>query len=204
MGFIPLKDLTELGSDSAIEPPNGYWGYGRSRVAINVVDSTNLKISRNDIKGLSTGTPVGIRVSNSFFTMDRKKGGYPVVDDNDPPGLDWNSDISISDNSVHALSGLRIGYYIENQKDFTFIGNSSSGCASNRIIASKGKIEQNSLDCSLSVSKEATPACKRLVFTVHPMHWSRKPGGPWKYTSPPPDFNEYFPPAGTEGFEDKD
>ena len=198
-----LKNFIELGGDPGIEPSegkssvpgkSGFWGYGRARVGINIIDSTNVKVIGNTIEGITTGTPVGIRAVNSVITMDMNEDPYAVNDKRDPPGQDWNSNIVIKDNKVTAMSGLHIGYYLENQKNYTFENNEASGELSNRFISSTGKIGANKLDRPPGVVENATSSCKRLVMNTHPMHWSAKPRGKWRYTSPPPDYNEYFPP----------
>ena len=189
-----LQNFVELGGDWKIEPPRGYWGYGRERVGINVEDGDNVSIVGNTISGLSTGTPAGIRAVNSIFTTDFDSSPYVLSDKNDPEDVDWNSDITIKGNSVEAKSGLRIGYYIENQKNFIFEGNQSSGCSGNRIISSTGRLGKNKLDSPMCVVKMADAKCRRLVMKSHPIHPEGLPYGRWKFSSPPPEYNEYFPP----------
>jgi len=187
-----LSDFAELGEHIEIEPPNGYWGFGRDRVGINVENGSQIRLIANQVVGLSTETPVGIRITNSRFTTDREIGCYSVTDSQDPEGIDLNSNNEVRDNLVEGEKGMRIGYYIENQKDLVFRDNRSSNCSANRIIACTGEIVSNDFLEPMCVVGEATAACPRLIMPTHHMHPNGIPVGPCGYQQPAPESNQYF------------
>ena len=188
-----IQDFIERGTDPMIEPPRGgYWGYGRVRAGIHVEDSQNVRITDNVIRGLSSGCPVGISVTNSRLTTDAALGPYAPTHQYDPPARITNHGNVVKGNRVRAESGLRIGFYLENQEALAFQGNSSTGEASNRMIHCTGPVGKNRLSRSLQLVDHATAQCRRLVTRWHPMHPRGDPLGPHRFTAPVPE-NEYFP-----------
>jgi len=189
-----IRGFIAPGSDIMIEPPNGYWGFGRERVGINVEDSYKVRVADNEIAGLNEGAPIGIRVSNSRFTTDFARGCYSVTTDSSAQGNHWNAGNQIIGNRVTAESGLKISYYIENQSDCVLKDNIATGDSGGRVIASTGKFDGNRLAGLLRVADEASPECRRLVTWTHPMHWDGLPVGDCRFAAPAPAYNEYFPP----------
>ncbi len=189
-----MEKFIEHGADPMIEPPRGgYWGYGRVRAGIHAEDCQNVRIVDNVINGMNSGCPVGIHVSNSRFSTDYSVDPYKPTHKNDPPGIVTNSENIVQGNRIQAKSGLRIGYYIENQQAISFNNNSATGEVSNRIIHCTGPVGTNRLSSELKIVKDATPQCRRLVLRHHPMHPLGDPHSKFKYVSPVPE-NEYFPP----------
>ena len=189
-----MEKFIERGADPMIEPPRGgYWGYGRVRAGIHAEDCQNVRIVDNVINGMSSGCPVGIHVSNSRFSTDYSVDPYKPTHKNDPPGMVTNSENIVQGNRIQAKSGLRIGYYIENQQAISFNNNSATGEVSNRIIHCTGPVGTNRLSSELKIVEDATPQCRRLVLRHHPMHPLGDPHSKFKYASPVPE-NEYFPP----------
>jgi parallel beta-helix repeat protein len=182
-------------SDFMIEPPNGYWGYGRDPVGINVVDCREVVIESNHIAGLNKGVPVGIRVANSHFVTDVNADCFAVVRTSENSAADWNSGNVVRNNDVSGQSGDRIGYYLENQIDVAFVGNRAKGTLSNRVISSTGQIDGNQCEGGVCVVEQPTTACRRLVFENHPAHWKSPGGGTaCPLTDAQLHVTEFFPP----------
>ncbi len=183
-----IAELVKWGGDFMIETPNGYWGFGRTRAGINVEDSQNVRVTGNHISGLNSGAPVGIRVSSLQGAADTSA----------PQDPDWNTGNVITDNRVEATSGWRIGYYLENQRAYTFENNMATGDESNRIIACRGQPGMNQLEGQVRVVDRPTAQCQSLNLYWHPMSRTGMPQGGFKLTLDRAQEQQYFPPLSRE------
>jgi hypothetical protein len=170
--------------DFMIETPNGYWGFGRARVGINVEDSQNVRVTGNHISGLNEGTGVGVRVSCSRTPSGTRATTEPH----------WNRGNVIQNNRVEATSGWRIGYYLEHQRGYRFEANMAAGDRDNRIIACDGPPGKNQLEGGLRVVDRPTESCPSLNLYWHPMSRSSVPQGGFKFTLKRAAEQQYFPP----------
>lgn len=140
-----------------------------------------------------------VRSRSEWLIRNEDRSSYFVrlEDDKFSIYFDCNANISLRKNVVQMSSGLRIGYYLENQKDYIFENNIASGDLSNRFISSMGDIfDGNALNGKLQISDQPSSLCKRLVMATHPMHPDTAQAyGPCHYDiDPNAVYNEYFPP----------
>ncbi len=161
-----------LGSNPEIESFRnsvGFWGAGRERAGIAIIDSNRVTARNNSIE-LSSGTRVGIQVTNSFLTTP--DGCYGVTGDR-------NSDIALDGNafgrSRAATSAfdpsLAIAIYVENQDRVELTNNIAPPVFGTRLINSTVTRSSNELPMLCDVRAEnVSRDCRRILSVNHPAH----------------------------------